>query len=188
MSTPHLLHRTHHHTNNLARAELLQAAAIDQMYTFQIGTRPVTVHDVSDDLTVNGRFSSHHWGCSIQLWARNKHGKIQASAESSVIIDDQRGGYIASRIKQFRTGELLWTHTAEPVNQHRIDSADRDTYLASGPELVYQLSKHYDLDSAEGVTPIWTLTCPGSYFVPVQLPTLTASFDYITAHLPGANK
>lgn len=188
MSTPHLLHRTHHHINNLARAELLQAAAIDQMYTFQIGTRPVTVCDVSDDLTVNGRFSSHHWGCSIQLWARNKHGKIQASAESSVIIDDQRGGQIASRIKQFRTGELLWTHTAEPVNQHRIDSADRDTYLASGPELVYQLSKHYDLDSAEGVTPIWTLTCPGSYFVPVQFPTLPASFDYITADLPGANK
>jgi hypothetical protein len=187
MSTPHLLHRTHHHTSNLARAELLQAAAIDQMYTFQIGTRSVTVRDVSDDLNVNGRFSSHHWGCSIQLWARNKHGKIQASAESSVIIDDQRGGYIASRIKQFRTGELLWTHTAEPVNQHRIE-VGCDTYLASGPELVYQLSKHFDVDTRDGVTPVWTLTCPGSYFVPVEFATLAASFDYITANLPGANK
>ena len=130
MSIQHMLHRRHHHTSNLARAERLQDAAVDQMYTFQIGTRAVTVRDVSDDLTVNGRFMSHFWGCSIQLWARNKHGKIQASAESSVIIDDQRGGYIASRIKQFRTGELLWTHTAEPVNQHRIESAVCDTYIA----------------------------------------------------------
>lgn len=188
MSTPHLLHRTHHHISNLARAELLQAAAVDQMYTFQIGTRSVTVRDVSDDLTVTGRFMDHSWGCSIQLWARNKHGNIQAAAESSVIIDDQRGGYIASRIKQFRTGELLWTHTADPVNQHRISSADRDTYLASGPELVYQLTKSYDIDNAEGVTPIWTLTCPGSDFVPVEFPTLAASFDHITANLPGGNK
>jgi hypothetical protein len=187
MSTPHLLHRTRHHTPNLARAELLQAAAVDLMYTFQIGTRPVTVAGVSDDLAVNGRFTSHHWGCGIQLWARNNHGKIQASAESSVIIDDQRGGHIASRIKQFRTGELLWTHTAEPVNQHRIE-AGCDTYLASGPELVYQLTRHYDIHTRDDVTSVWTLTCPGTYFVPVEFPTLTASFDYITAHLPGADK
>ena len=133
MSTHHISQPTHHHTDNLARAELLQAAAIDQMYTFQIGTRTVTVRDVSDDLTVNGRFMSHYWGCSIQLWARNKHGKIQASAESSVVIDDQRGGYIASRIKQFRTGELLWTHTAEPVNQHRIDAGLRHLHRRPAP-------------------------------------------------------
>ena len=74
---------------------------------------------------------SHFWGCSIQLWARNKHGKIQAAAESSVVIDDQRGGNIASRIKQFRTGELLWTHTADPVSQHSI-TPELDTFIASG--------------------------------------------------------
>jgi hypothetical protein len=187
MSTPHLLSRARRHASNLARGELLKAAAIDQMYTFQIGTRAVTVREVSDDLTVTGRFMSHHWGCSIQLWARNKHGKIQAAAESSVVIDDQRGGYIASRIKQFRTGELLWTHTAEPVNQHRIEPV-LDTYIASGAELVYELSKSFDVDSYDAVTPVWTLTCPGTDFVAVEFPTLAASFDYITANLPGANK
>ena len=104
------------------------------MYTFQIGTRTVTVREVSEHLTVTGRFMSHSWGCSIQLWARNKHGKIQAAAESSVVIDDQRGGNIASRIKQFRTGELLWTHTADPVSQHSI-TPELDTFIASGQEV-----------------------------------------------------
>jgi hypothetical protein len=187
MSTPHLLSRARRHASNLARGELLKAAAIDQMYTFQIGTRAVTVREVSDDLTVTGRFMSHHWGCSIQLWARNKHGKIQAAAESSAVIDDQRGGYIASRIKQFRTGELLWTHTAEPVNQHRIEPV-LDTYIAAGAELVYQLNKDLDVDSCADITPVWTLTSPGTDFTTVQFPGLTAAVTYITTHLPGANK
>ena len=187
MSIHHISMRTHTDVDNLTHAQRLQDAAVDQMYTFQIGTRAVTVRDVSDDLTVNGRFMSHFWGCSIQLWARNKHGKIQASAESSVVIDDQRGGYIASRIKQFRTGELLWTHTAQPVNQHRIEPVC-DTYIAAGPDLVYQLSKHFDIDSCDAVTPVWTLTCPGTDFAPVQFAALAPAFGYITAYLPGANK
>jgi hypothetical protein len=187
MSTHHILSRSHATTDNLTRAELLKAAAIDQMYTFTIGTRTVTVREVSDHLTVTGRFMSHSWGCSIQLWARNKHGKIQAAAESSVVIDDQRGGNIASRIKQFRTGELLWTHTADPVSQHSI-TPELDSFIASRDELVYQLKKELEIDHRDALNTIWVLTSPGQDFTPIRFAGLTAAVTHITANLPGANK
>ena len=156
------------------------------MYTFQIGTRTVHRRDVSEDLTVTGRFMAHAWGCSIQLWARNKHGKIQAAAESSVVIDDQRGGNIASRIKQFRTGELLWTHTADPVSQHTI-KPELDTFIAAGDEVVYQLRAKYEL-SASDIERVWILTAPGQDFTPMRFDGLSAAVTYINANLGGAHK
>jgi hypothetical protein len=187
MSTHHILSRSHATTDNLTRAELLKAAAVDQMYTFDIGTRTVIVREVSDHLTVTGRFMSHSWGCSIQLWARNKHGKVQAAAESSVVIDDQRGGNIASRTKQFRTGELLWTHTADPVSQHSI-TPELDTYIASRDEAVYQLKKDLEVDNRDALQTIWVLTSPGQDFTPIRFGGLTDAVTHITANLPGANK
>lgn len=187
MSIHHISMRTHTVVDNLTRAQRLQDAAVDQMYTFQIGTRAVTVRDVSDDLTVNGRFMSHFWGCSIQLWARNKHGKIQAAAESSVVIDDQRGGNIASRIKQFRTGQLLWTHTADPVSQHSI-TPELDTFIATSGESVFQLDKQLEIDNRDALNTIWVLTAPGQDFTPVRFSDLLAAVTYITANLPGANR
>ena len=104
---------------------------------------------------------AHAWGCSIQLWARNKHGKIQAAAEASVTINDQQGGYIASRIKQFRTSELLWTNTAEPVSQHKIEPA-LDTFLAAGHDVAYQLRAGYRVLSQRHRTSVDSyLTRPG---------------------------
>jgi hypothetical protein len=187
MSTHHILSRSHATTDNLVRAELLKAAAIDKMYTFDIGTRTVIVRDVSDHLTVTGRFMSHYWGCSIQLWARNKHGKIQAAAESSVVIDDQRGGNVASRIKQFRTGELLWTHNADPVSQHSI-TPDLDTYIATHGESIFQLNKQLEIDNRDALNTIWVLTSPGEDFTPIRFVGLTGAATYISAHLPGAKK
>lgn len=187
MSTHHLLSRAHATTGNLTRAELLKVAAVDQMYTFEIGTRTVTVRDVSHQLTVTGRFMAHSWGCSVQLWARNKHGKIQAAAESSVVIDDQRGANIASRIKQFRTGELLWTQTADPVSQHSI-TPELDTFIATGHEVVYQLKKELEIDHRDALKTVWVLTSPGQDFTPIRFAGLTGAVTHITANLPGANK
>jgi hypothetical protein len=187
MSTHHILSRAHATTDNLTRAELLKAAAVDQMYTFDIGTRTVAVREVSEHLTVTGRFMAHSWGCSIQLWARNKHGKIQAAAESSVVIDDQRGGNIVCRIKQFRTGELLWTHTADPVSQHRI-SPELDTFIGAGPEVVYQLKKELEIDNRDALKTIWVLTSPGQDFTPIRFASLPGAVTHITANIPGANK
>ena len=186
MSTHHILSRSHATPDNLTRAELLKAAAVDQMYTFDIGTRTVIVREVSDHLTVTGRFMSHSWGCSIQLWARNKHGKIQAAAESSVTINDHQGGYIASRIKQFRTGELLWTNTAEPVSGHKIQPA-LDTFLAAGHDITYQLRGEYEF-SPHDIQRVWILTAPGHEFTPIRFDGLTAAVTYINTNLTGAHK
>jgi hypothetical protein len=187
VSTHHLPHRAQPSTDNLVRAERLAATAIDQMYRFEIGTHTVHVDEVSDDFTVTGRFMAHSWGASIQLWARNKRGKIQAAAESSVVIDDQHGGAISARIKQFRTGDLLWTHTANPVSQHRI-TPELDTYLATHGESIYQLDKQLDIDSRDALQTIWVLTSPGEDFTPIRFASLAAASAHIGATLPGAVK
>jgi hypothetical protein len=187
MTIPHISIRTHASIDNLTRAQRLKDAAVDQMYRFEIGCRAVTVRDVSDQLTVTGRFMSHCWGCSIQLWARNKHGKIQAAAESTVVIDDQRGAGIDSRIKQFRTGELLWTHTAEPVNQRRIEP-ELATYVAASGETIYQLREEFEFDRRDNITHLWVLTCPGHDVTALRFPDLADAVAYITTNVPGANK
>jgi len=180
------LARAHTITDNLTRAELLKGAAVDKIYSFQTGTRAITVAGVSEEFTVTGRFMAHTWGCSIQLWARNKHGKIQAAAESSVTINDHQGGYIASRIKQFRTGQLLWTNTAEPVSGHKIQPA-LDTFLAAGHDITYRLSGEYEF-SPHDIQRVWILTAPGHEFTPIRFDGLTAAVTYINTNLTGAHK
>ena len=183
--TRHSSTLTRSHTNNLSRAEILKSVAVDKMYSFQTGTRAVPVAGVSEEFAVTGRFMAHAWGCSIQLWARNKHGKIQAAAESSVTINDQHGGYIASRIKQFRTGELLWTHTAEPVSQHKIDP--RWTLHASaGHDVAYQLRRSTSQPRPRNKCGF--LAHPARTSPRSASPGLAAAVTYINANLGGAHK
>jgi hypothetical protein len=191
MSTHHVLTRKRHSIDNLHAAELLKAAAVDHMYTFQVGTRAVTVEEVSDHYDVTGRFMSHSWGCSIQLWAHGKHGNIAAAAESSAAIDELRGANIASRITQFRTGQLLWTHTAEPVSHHVI-TPELDTFVGSAPppnDLVYRLAETNETDwHTQALKPIWILTAPGTDFEPVRFAGLVSAATWITTNLDGGRK
>lgn len=184
--TRHSSTLTRRHTDNLSRAEILKSVAVDKMYSFQTGTRAVPIAGVSEEFAVTGRFMAHAWGCSVQLWARNKHGKIQAAAEASVTINDQQGGYIASRIKQFRTSHLLWTNTAEPVSQHKIEPA-LDTFLAAGHDVAYQLRAEYEF-SASDIEQVWILSSPGQDFTPMRFDGLSAAVTHINANLGGAHK
>jgi hypothetical protein len=184
--TRHSSTLTHSHTDNLSRADILKSVAVDKMYAFQTGTRAVPVAGVSEEFTVTGRFMAHAWGCSVQLWARNKHGKTQAAAESTVSISDQEGSYIAARIKQFRTGELLWTNTAEPVSHRKIEPA-LDTFLAAGHDVAYQLRAEYEFSPSD-IEQVWILSSPGQDFTPMRFDGLRAAATYIDAHLAGARK
>ena len=143
------------YTDNAAVAQRLKHAAIDSLHSFRPGTGPLTVTPISDELEVTARFIQHTWGHSAQLWARDEHARIQACAEASV-IDPAGGSAICSRIKQFRTGPLLWTHIATPVNQEPI-IAGPNAYIAAAGEHVYQLHQEYDAR----YRPVWLLTTPG---------------------------
>jgi hypothetical protein len=142
------------YTDNAAVAKRLKDAAVDALHSFRPGTGPLTVAPISSELDVTARFIQHTWGYSAQLWARDEHARIQASAEASVI--DPTGGTICSRIKQFRTAELLWTHIGAPVNQEPIINGP-NAYIAAAGEYVYQLHQEYDAR----YRPVWPLTTPG---------------------------
>ncbi|MBY0290894.1 MAG: hypothetical protein K2X52_27700 [Mycobacteriaceae bacterium] len=143
------------YTDNAAVAQRLKHAAIDSLHSFRPGTGPLTVAPISGELEVTARFIRHTWGYSAQLWARDERARIQASAEASV-IDPTGDNTIRSRIKQFRTGELLWTHIAAPVNQEPI-IAGPNAYIAAAGDHVYQLHQEYDTR----YRPVWLLTTPG---------------------------
>lgn len=143
------------YTDNAAVAQRLKDAAVDALYSFRPGTGPLTVAPISDELDVSARFIAHTWGYSAQLGARDDHARIQASAEASV-IDPTGGTTIRSRIKQFRTGPLLWTHIATPVNHEPITHGP-NAYIAAAGEHVYQLHEEYDAR----YRPVWLLTTPG---------------------------
>jgi hypothetical protein len=143
------------YTDNAAVAQRLKDAAIDSLYSFRPGTGPLTVAPLSGELEVTARFIEHTWGLSAQLWARDEHARIHAAAEASV-IDPRGGSSIQSRIKQFRTGELLWTHIAIPVNREPITTGP-NAYIAAAGDYVYQLHQEYDTK----FRPVWLLTSPG---------------------------
>ena len=143
------------YTDNAAVAQRLKDAAVDALYSFRPGTGPLTVAPISNELEVTARFIQHTWGYSAQLWARDENARIHAAAEASV-IDPTGGSTIRSRIKQFRTGQLLWTHIAAPVNQEPIINGP-NAYIAAAGEYVYQLHQEYD----GRYRPVWLLTTPG---------------------------
>jgi hypothetical protein len=161
--------------DNTAVAERLQSAAIDSLYTFRPGTGPLTVEPISGELEVTARCVEHTWGYSAQLCARDEHGRIHAAAEASV-IDPASGNAIRSRIKQFRTGELLWTHISAPVHDEPITNG-ANAYIAAAGEHVYQL--HHEYDSR--FRPVWVLTSPGLDLIPERrFAGLPGAVSYIT--------
>ncbi|MBV8350255.1 MAG: hypothetical protein JOZ49_22905 [Mycolicibacterium sp.] len=169
------------YTDNAAVAQRLKDAAVDSLYTFRPGTRPLSVAPLPHDLEVAARFIEHTWGYSAQLWARDKHARIIAAAEASV-IDPAGGGAIRSRIKQFRTGTLLWTHISAPVNREPIINGP-NAYIAAAGDHVYQLHEEYDAR----FRPVWLLSTPGLELVEEQrFAGIPSAISYITDTLAVA--
>ena len=103
------------HTYNLATR--LRAIACDSLHTFQPGRSTLTAEDLPD-IFVTARFATHPWGISAQLWARNSAAALLASAEATVSPTDEAASII-SRIRHFRSGNLLWTATSRPCPSPR---------------------------------------------------------------------
>ena len=103
------------HTYNLATR--LRAIACDSLHTFQPGRCTLTAEDLPD-IIVTARFATHPWGISGQLWARNSAAVLLASAQATV-TPPTRPGSITSRIRHFRSGNLLWTSTFGVPARHR---------------------------------------------------------------------
>jgi len=171
------------HTDNAAVAQRLKSAAVDALYSFRPGTGPLTVAPISGELDVTARFIQHTWGLSAQVWARDEHARIHAAAEASV-IDPTGGASICSRIKQFRTGELLWTHIGIPVNREPITTGP-NAYIAAAGDYIYQLHQEYD----SRFRPVWLLTTPGLDLIEDErrFAGLPGAITYITDTLRTAH-
>jgi hypothetical protein len=171
------------YTDNAAVARRLKDAAIDSLYSFRPGTGPLNVAPISGQLEVTARFIAHTWGLSAQLWARDNHARIHATAEASV-VDPAGGSSIQSRIKQFRTGELLWTHIGSPVNREPITTGP-NAYIAAAGDYVYQLHQEYDAK----FRPVWLLTTPGLDLIEEErrFAGLPGAITYITDTLAPAH-
>jgi hypothetical protein len=131
-------------TYNLATR--LRAIAGDSLHTFQPGRSTHT----AEDLPVTARFATHPWGISGQLWARNTVAALLASAEATVSPTDEAAS-IMSRIRHFRSGNLLWTATSASLPVTAATCAD--CYTAVGRHC-YQLHAQPRVDAH----PIWHLS------------------------------
>jgi hypothetical protein len=101
-----------------AIAERLSGIASDSLYTFTPGLQQLSIDTFPEDLRLLARFITHDWGISAQIWARDEHGVLQASAEASAGPLDEVSS-IHSRIKHFRSGSLLWTASAHQSASRR---------------------------------------------------------------------
>ena len=135
------------HTYQLATR--LRAIAADSLHTFQPGRRALTVEDLPEEIFVTARFATHPWGISGQLWARNSAAVLLASAEATA--PDAQPSSITSRIRHFRSGNLLWTSTVASLPVTVTTCAN--CYTAVGRHC-YQLHAQPRLDAH----PIWHLT------------------------------
>jgi hypothetical protein len=135
-----------------AIAERLRGIASDSLYTFQPGIRRLTIPTFPEHLHLVGRFTTHDWGISARLWARDEQEVLQAGAEAGAGPLDKVSG-ISSRIKHFRSGPLLWTHSGAPVSIAPISPLDPTSYTAIGRHC-YQLHPEHRI----GAHPIWHLS------------------------------
>ena len=137
-----------------ALAERLRGIASDSLYTFEPGIRELRVATLPEDTQLIGRFTTHTWGISAQLWARDEQGALQAGAEASAGPIDKVSS-IHARITHFRSGPLLWTRAGTPVSLAVTNptGADSPTYTAVGRHC-YQLHPEPRIDAH----PIWHLT------------------------------
>lgn len=135
------------HTYHLATR--LRAIAGDSLHSFQPGRANLTAEDLPD-IFVTARFAIQPWGNSAQLWARNTVGDLLASAEATAAPLKQAAS-TNSRIRHFRSGNLLWTATwaALPVTA----TSCADCYTAVGRHC-YQLHAQPRPDAH----PIWHLS------------------------------
>jgi len=140
---------TTHSDHTYAIAQRLQGIAIDSLYTFTPGLQQLSIDTFPEHLQLLARFT-HNWGVSAQLWARDEQAVLQASAEAGAGHLDKVSG-ISSRIKHFRSGALLWTHTGTPVNAAPINTLGA-TYMAVGRHC-YELRPEPRIDAH----PIWHL-------------------------------
>lgn len=124
------------HTYHLANR--LRGIAIDKLYTFTPGRQQLSIDTLPEHLDVLARFTTHNWGISAQLWARDEHGILQAAAESSAGHLDTVST-IRARIKNFRSGALLWTHIGTPISAAPISALGGAIYTTVGRHC-YQLT------------------------------------------------
>jgi hypothetical protein len=144
-----------HSDHTYAIAERIRGIASDSLYTFTPGLQQLNIDTFPEHLHLVARFSTHDWGISSQIWARDKQGVLQASAEASAGPIDEASS-IHTHIKHFRSGPLLWTRIGEPVSLAAISAlgAARPTYTAVGRHC-YRLhpQPRTDLDAH----PVWQL-------------------------------
>jgi hypothetical protein len=140
-----------HSDHTYAIAERLRGITTDSLYTFQPGVRDLTIASFPEDLHLIGRFTTHSWGVSAQVWARDKHGTLQAGAEASAGPLAEVSS-ISSRIMHFRSGALLWTHIATAVSLAAI-TIGGTAYTAVGRHC-YRLHPEPRIDAH----PIWHLS------------------------------
>ena len=152
MTRPSTTAAATHLDHTYAIAERLRGITIDSLYTFEPGVRDLTIAAFPEHLNLIGRFTHHSWGVSAQIWARDKHGTLQASAEASAGPLDEVSS-IRPRIKHFRSGALLWTHIATPVSLAPIDPLPGSAYTAIGRHC-YRLHPEPRIDAH----PIWHLS------------------------------
>lgn len=143
---------TTHSDHTYAIAERLRGIASDSLYTFTPGLQQLRIDTFPEHLQLLARFTTHDWGISAQIWARDEADVLQAGAEASAGPLDKVSG-INSRIKHFRSGPLLWTHTGTPVSLAPINILSGATYTAVGRHC-YQLHPEHRIDAH----PIWHLS------------------------------
>ena len=144
---------TTHSDHTYAIAERLRGIASDSLYTFTPGLRQLHIDTFPEHLQLLARETSHDWGISAQIWARDHQGVLQASAEASAGPLDEVSS-IHSRIAHFRSGPLLWTRVGTPVSLTVIPALTGaiPTYTATGRHC-YRLRPQPRL----GAHPIWHL-------------------------------
>lgn len=139
-----------HSDHTYAIAERIRGIASDSLYTFTPGLEKLSIDTFPEHLHLLARSASHDWGISAQIWARDDQGVLQASAEATA-GPLEKVSSITSRIRHFRSGNLLWTATVATLPVTITTSANR--YTAVGRHC-YQLHAQHRLDAH----PIWHLS------------------------------
>ncbi|MBN3459750.1 hypothetical protein JNN96_37600 [Mycobacterium sp. DSM 3803] len=138
--------------NTYTEAARLTGLASDSLYTFAPGARQIPI---TEDLTATAHFTEHSWGIAARLiWLDDQHHTL-AAAEASVRGGRNPSGSITARIRQFRAGGMLWTHTAKPVTTEPVSAAPGKHFLASDGNSAFHLWAEPDLDTPTVATIRW---------------------------------
>lgn len=166
-------------------AARLTGFASDALYTFNPGTRQLPI---TEDLTATAHFTRHTWGIAARLIVVDDQHTILAAAEASVRGGAEPHGAITARIRHFRAGGLLWTHSAKPATAEPVSPTAGQHFIASDGDRSYHLWAEPDLDSPNIALIRWRWILADSNCNSQRFISVDDALDYIHKTLRPATR